>query len=182
MKPSSLTFSAKKLVVASMLAAMTCVATMLIQIPLSANGYVNMGDAVVLFSAYLLGPVYGGAAAGIGSMFADIFSVYPVYAVATLIIKSLMAVASSLIFTALSKTKIKGVFAPVVAGICGETIMVVGYFLFAAIFLHGNAAVAATEIPGNLLQAAFGLVVSTILNRIIKNFDSAHGGVFPKKG
>ena len=49
MKPSSLTFSAKKLVVASMLAAMTCVATMLIQIPLSANGYVNMGDAVVLF-------------------------------------------------------------------------------------------------------------------------------------
>ena len=152
MKPSSLTFSAKKLVVASMLAAMTCVATMLIQIPLSANGYVNMG----------------GAAAGIGSMFADIFSGYPVYAVATLIIKSLMAVASSLIFTALSKTKIKGVFAPVVAGICGETIMVVGYFLFAAIFLHGNAAVAAAEIPGNLLQAAFGLVVSTILNRIIK--------------
>lgn len=168
MKPSSLTFSAKKLVVASMLAAMTCVATMLIQIPLSANGYVNMGDAVVLFSAYLLGPVYGGAAAGIGSMFADIFSVYPVYAVATLIIKSLMAVASSLIFTALSKTKIKGVFAPVVAAYAGETIMVVGYFLFAAIFLHGNAAVAATEIPGNLLQAAFGLVVSTILNRIIK--------------
>ena len=77
MKPSSLTFSAKKLVVASMLAAMTCVATMLIQIPLSANGYVNMGDAVVLFSAYLLGPVYGGAAAGIGSMFADIFPFTP---------------------------------------------------------------------------------------------------------
>ena len=47
--------------------ALCCVATMVIQIPSPTQGYVNLGDCVVLLSGWLLGPWYGIAAAGIGS-------------------------------------------------------------------------------------------------------------------
>ena len=36
-----------------------------------------MGDVVVLVSAWVLGPVYGSAAAGIGSMLADLIPAIP---------------------------------------------------------------------------------------------------------
>ncbi len=42
--------------------------TMFPQIPTPAtNGYVHLGDSLVLVSAWALGPVYGPLAAGIGS-------------------------------------------------------------------------------------------------------------------
>lgn len=39
-----------KLVMAALLAAMTCVATMVIKIPITATGgYINLGDCIVLY-------------------------------------------------------------------------------------------------------------------------------------
>ena len=62
-----------RLILAALFAALTCAATMLIHIPMPAtNGYINLGDCVVLLSAFFLGPVYGMAAGGIGSMLADL--------------------------------------------------------------------------------------------------------------
>ncbi len=55
-----------RLVMAALLAAMTCVATMVLVVPSPTGGYMNLGDAVVLLGVFLLGPVYG-AAAGIPS-------------------------------------------------------------------------------------------------------------------
>ena len=55
----------QKLVVSALMAALTYVATMVVQIPSPMNGYVNLGDCFVLLSGWLLGPWYGGAAAGI---------------------------------------------------------------------------------------------------------------------
>ena len=55
-----------------------------ISVPSPVSGYVNLGDCGVLLSAWVLGPWYGGAAAGIGSMLADIFSGYAHYAPGTL--------------------------------------------------------------------------------------------------
>ena len=53
-----------RLVMAALLAAMTCVATMVIKIPITATGgYINLGDCIVLLSGILLGPLYGGLAA-----------------------------------------------------------------------------------------------------------------------
>ncbi len=55
----------KKLVIAAVFAALVCVATFAVRIPAGlSGGYVNMGDAVVLLSGYLLGPVLGGLAGG----------------------------------------------------------------------------------------------------------------------
>ena len=66
----------KRIVTASMLAALVCVATMIIKIPSPLKGYINLGDCVVLLSGWLLSPLYGFLAAGIGSALADVFSGY----------------------------------------------------------------------------------------------------------
>ncbi|MBR6616808.1 MAG: ECF transporter S component, partial [Oscillospiraceae bacterium] len=82
----------QKLVFSALLASLTCVCTMVIQIPgLTTGGYINLGDSIVLLCAWYAGGFYGAAAAGIGSMMADIFSGYAVYAPATFVIKALMA-------------------------------------------------------------------------------------------
>ena len=58
----------QKLVLAALFAALTYVATNIIHMPTPVtNGYVNLGDCMVLLGAFLLGPVYGAAAGGIGS-------------------------------------------------------------------------------------------------------------------
>ena len=54
-----------KLVIAALMASMACVATMVIKIPIPATGgYINLGDSIVLLSGVVLGPLYGGLAAG----------------------------------------------------------------------------------------------------------------------
>ena len=56
----------RKLVYAALFAALTCVMTMIVKIPVPATGgYVNLGDCVVLLAGWVLGPMYGGAAAGL---------------------------------------------------------------------------------------------------------------------
>ena len=154
----------KKLVLAALLAALCCVATMAIQIPSPANGFVNLGDCFVLLAAWLLGPWYGAAAAGIGSMLADLLAGYAHYAPGTLVIKALMALVAALIFRKMTHNKTA---AMVVSSFAAELIMVGGYFLYAMLLL-GKGIGAAASIPGNLVQGAVGMVVSVILMGILR--------------
>ena len=57
----------KKQVFTALLCALTCIATMIIKIPTPGMGYIHPGDALVLLCGFLLGPVPGALAAGIGS-------------------------------------------------------------------------------------------------------------------
>ena len=57
-----------------MFAALSCAATMVIQIPI-ATGYLNLGDSLCLLAGWILGPWYGFAAAGLGSALADLLAV-----------------------------------------------------------------------------------------------------------
>ena len=160
-----------RLVYTALFTALTTVATLVIQVPSPMSGYVNLGDAMVLLSAWILGPVYGTAAAGIGSMLADLLSGYAYYAPGTLVIKCLMAFVAAQVFLVLKdKVKCKH-FAKVVSGLLAEIIMVVGYFGYAGLIL-GNGLSAALSIPGNLVQGGFGIVVSTVvylaLSQVIK--------------
>ena len=70
----------RTLILAAMFAALTCVATMIIHIPSPIGGYFNLGDCMVLLSAFVLGPVWGTAAGGIGSALADVICGYFIYA------------------------------------------------------------------------------------------------------
>ena len=56
----------RKLVYAALFAALTCVMTMIVKIPVPATGgYVNLGDCVVLLAGWVLGPMYGGGRLGL---------------------------------------------------------------------------------------------------------------------
>lgn len=157
-----------KICVTAMFAALICVATMLIQIPSPLNGYVNFGDCFILIAAWVLGPVYGFAAGGIGSALADLFTGYVHYVPGTFVIKGLIAVATALICRAMLKKMPKiSVPAYIVSALAGEIIMVGGYYLYAALLLGKSFAGAAASVPGNLVQGAFGLVCGVVIIKII---------------
>ena len=158
--------STRKIVICALFMALTAVATMVIQIPSPMDGYVNMGDAFVLLCAFVLGPVYGVIAGGVGSMLADILLGYVIYAPGTLIVKSLVVVVAYFLYRALTKTiKVKTI-SLVLAGAVAELLMVVGYFLY-AMLLMGKGLAAAASIPGNLMQGLAGVIVSTLLFLIL---------------
>lgn len=148
----------RKLVWGALFAALCCVLTMVIQIPSPMNGYVNLGDCAVLLSGWVLGPVYGFAAAGIGSMLADIFSGYAHYAPATFLIKGAMAAAGAYLYHILPHRHLSSsLTARGVSAFAAEVIMVLGYFAYASLWL-GKGLGAAASIPGNLVQGVFGVI------------------------
>ncbi|MBQ9735057.1 MAG: ECF transporter S component [Clostridia bacterium] len=154
--------STRKIVLCALFAALTTVSTLVIQIPSPMQGYINLGDAFVLFGAFFLGPFYGTLSAGLGSMLADVLTGYIIYAPATLVIKSLMAVVAFYVFDLLKKCLKRYAVCTVLAGIVAELLMVTGYFGYAALIMTEGWA-AAASIPGNLVQGAVGVVVSTLL-------------------
>lgn len=154
----------QKLVLCAVFAALTCLATLVIQIPSPLSGFMNLGDALVLTSAVLLGPLYGTAAAGIGSCLADILSGYAVYAPATLVIKSLMALVFCLLLHVIRRPRL---LAALVGAVAAESVMVFGYFAYDAFFL-GFGMGAAVGIPANLIQAVLGIVIAMFLIPLLK--------------
>lgn len=154
-----------KLVLAALFAALSCVATMMIQIPIPAtNGYINLGDGAVLLGAFLLGPVYGALAGGLGSALADLLLGYAAYAPGTFVIKAAMALCAALVLRVLKKKPLAG---PVAGGIVGELIMVSGYFAYESTLL-GYGFAAAASIPANALQAVGGLIVSVVVYQALR--------------
>ncbi len=150
----------RKLIISALMAAITCIATMIIKIPVPATGgYINLGDGAVILSGFMLGPLYGGAAAGLGSALADVFSGYAIYAPATFIIKAAMAAVSGIIIKKSSKISI---IKTLTAGIICEIIMAVGYLLFEA-FILGYGAGASAAVAGNIIQGICGIILSAVL-------------------
>ena len=146
----------QKLVSAALLTAIICVATMVVKIPSPAtNGYFNLGDCFVLICGWILGPVYGALAAGIGSALADILSGYAQYAPATFVIKALMALVVCFIMKKFAgkRRNLSGLC----AGFAAETVMVLGYFGYEAVILSYGIA-AAGSIPSNIMQGVIGMI------------------------
>ena len=154
-----------KLVTSSLMAALICIATMIIKIPLPTKGYLNLGDCIILFSAWTLSPMYGFLAAGIGSALADLFSGYVVYAPVTFVIKGFMAVIACYCFKILNK-KIGKLSSRIISGSIAEIEMVLGYFLFEGILYGFGASV--VNIFANGIQGIFGVVIGIILFKMLK--------------
>lgn len=179
-----MTKNTKQLIYAALMAAFTCVATMIIKIQTPTFGYIHLGDGLVLLSGIVLGPFTGALSAGIGSMLADIFSGYISWAPATFIIKAFTAGIMGILFHRLKhgkhlcqkKSAYGGSSICVVAGgLAGETIMVIGYFLyetalaafssggFTTAALYAGAVSSASGIPFNIIQGITGIVIALVL-------------------
>ena len=150
---------------AALMAALACVATMIIKIPSPLKGYLNLGDCIVLTAGWLLSPTYGFLAAGLGSALADVFSGYVTYAPATFIIKGLMALIAFYGFKLLNK-KIGNLPSRIMSGIVAEIVMILGYFVFEG-FLYGFIP-SAVNIPANGVQGIAGLIIGVILIKVFE--------------
>ena len=155
----------RKIVLAALVAALACVATMIVKIPSPMKGYVNLGDCIVLVAGWILSPWYAFLAAGLGSALADLFSGYVIYAPATFLIKGAMALVAFVCFKLLHK-RVGKLASQIVGGVLAETVMVFGYFIFEG-FLYGFAP-SVVNIPANAAQGVAGLVIGIAL---IKAFE-----------
>ncbi len=170
-------------ILTALMAAFTCIATMILKIPTPTLGYIHLGDGLILLSGFVLGPAAGALAAGIGSMFADIFSGYLSFAPATFIIKALTAGIAGLLFHSIkarAKSPRVRSAAVIISGLIGEAIMVIGYFLYeagVAAFASGGlnaaaiaagAASSAAGVPFNIVQGFTGILISLLLLPILQ--------------
>ena len=129
------------------------------------NGYINLGDCIVLLSGWLLSPVFGFFAGGLGSTLADLFSGYAAYAPATFLIKGLMALIACG-GVKLFQKRVDKQFSRIISGVTAELFMIAGYWLFEG-FLYGFIS-SAVNIPANGLQGLAGLILGIILIHIFE--------------
>ncbi len=156
-----------RLCFAAMFAALIFAATKLIQIQTPTGGFVHFGDCFILIAAWTLGPVYGFAAAGIGSALVDLMG-YAQYVPGTFLIKGMMALAAALIVRVFMKKNSGLRFAGfIVSGLAAELIMIGGYYLYEAALVGYGFVGALKGIPGNCLQGAFGAVFGVVLFKLI---------------
>lgn len=156
----------KKIVMAALLAAFACVATMSIRIPTPGTaGYIHPGDAIVILSGVILGPAWGLLAAGIGSAMADMIGGYFIYVPITFVIKGAVAFAAGMIYRNMGRTSKSRYVAVVLGGIADMVLVAGGYFLCECP-LYGMAA-AAASVPANLIQGIGGLVIGIILYPVL---------------
>lgn len=149
----------KRLVFSAMLAAIVCVVTMVVKVPYH-QGYLNLGDGIVLLAGALLSPLYGFLSAAVGSALADLFSGYVVYAPVTFVIKGCMAL---LVYFGMKLVKRCGFL---LGGLLAEVLMILGYLAFESV-LYGFAA-AVTNAPMNAIQGAFGLALGLVLIKVFE--------------
>ncbi len=155
-----LPFNSLSLSMIAIFGAFTCVVTMVIAFPIPAtNGFINIGDAVVMITGLMFGPIIGGIAGGIGSSLADLFLGYAIYAPATLIIKGLEGFFVGLI--ANPKKNHKWNYRDFIAVIVGGFIMIIGYFLYQTM-IFGLPSALYEFILNSIIQFGLGAVFALV--------------------
>ena len=120
----------KKLILAALFAALSCVATMSIRIPTpGTGGYIHPGDAIVILSGVILGPVWGFLAGGIGSALSDLIGGYFIYVPITFVIKGLVALAAGLLYQKVGKNQKSRYIAVILGGVADIILVAGGYFV-----------------------------------------------------
>lgn len=150
----------RRLTTAALGAALVCICTSVFKFPIPL-GYAHLGNCMILLFGVFFEPWIGAFAGGVGSALSDLLG-YPEWALPTLIIKSIMGLAVSLI------AKRKGQQAKVrslrtlLAALVGIAIMVVGYFIGGSL-LYGSVATGATQIPGLLIEGVVGIMLFYVI-------------------
>ena len=168
----------KTIAVYALMSALVTVATFAIRIPMVAtDGYLNIGDGIVLFCGVAFGPAAGFIAGGIGSALADLISGYAHWILPTLLIKGAEGALAGVLFYLLKKLRLNRFLSAGISAIPSAILMVAGYF-FASWIMKGSAAVAVTSVPGNAIQGGIGIVLALLLlfsNSRIKSFPELVG-------
>ncbi|MFC2637535.1 MAG: ECF transporter S component [Mitsuokella sp.] len=143
----------------AVLMALTCIATMVIQIPIPL-GYAHLGDCVILLAVLFLNRRNAVLAASIGSMLADFFTGFAIWCVPTLLIKSAIVLTAHPFCAGRSFPRL------LLGGALSMLVMAAGYTLAGAL-LYGSLAVGLASTPGLLAEGALNLALFLILAKTI---------------
>lgn len=168
----------QKLTFGALATAFICVATSIIQIPIPL-GYMHFGNVCILLFAYLFPPNMALFAAGVGSALADLLTGYPQWIIPTLIIKSFMGFAISVIVHKKDKTASLKSPLTFLGSLAGIGIMIAGYTI-AGCILYGNVYEGLSQIPGLTTEGIFGMIgfylLAAALSKtpVVKKFSAFH--------
>ena len=164
----------RKLVLAALLAALTAVATMIIRIPTPTQGYIHLGDGMVLICGILLGPGLGALAAGIGG--------YMAWVPGTFAIKALTALLGGWLYHRMAGKGMNTITRVVLCGIPAEIIMVLGYFVYEVGMevvmgssMGAAAAAVVLGVPMNIVQGIAGIIVGAVLLPVLSHASAEMG-------
>ena len=154
----------KMLTYSAIMMALAMAATFLIRIPVPATqGYVHLGDTVLILSVLILGKKNGAFAGALGQALADLLGGYAIFAPVTFIAKLLMGL---LIGVAIEKiyeyktAKNKGASAAAVLMIVLSCASMVGTYYICECAMYGSLIVPLVEIPANIIQFSAGAVIA----------------------
>jgi len=128
----------------------------------------HLGTLTALIIAIAFGRKYGALSGGIGMFIFDLFSPYAVWALGTLIVRFTMGYVVGMIAESPEEETMGiNVLRNLMAIIAGAIVMIVGYYLYEAIFLTDFRA-ALLSISGNVVQFTLGLFALAIVPLIRK--------------
>lgn len=157
--------STKTLVFMALMAALAMVGTFIIRIPIPATqGYIHMGDSILILSVMALGWKKGSVAGGLGEALADLLAGYAVFAPITLVVKILMGVMVGTAFKNFfkhqdSKNGFRKYGVSSVFYVLSGMMMIGGYYLAEAV-MYGSWVVPLAEVPANLIQFVGGSLIA----------------------
>jgi uncharacterized membrane protein len=162
--------AAFKIASAAIFAALVAAATLLFVIPIPAtSGYFNLGETLIYVAALLFGPLVG-AVAGAGATIADAL-VAPQFAPGTFTVKAIEGFLVSFLFKKLNRKIRSMTLCATIAVVIGGFEMVLGYFLYETLVLAYPFALAAVEVPFNIVQMLIGLVVAVpLMHAVLRVF------------
>jgi len=155
----------KDMVYTALFAALVCVATFIIKVPLPVSGgYAHIGDGFIFLAVILIGKKNGAWAGAIGAALADIIGGYSIYALPTFIIKGVMALIMGYMIEKLPSLKHNWV----AGAIMGSIWQVLSYYVVGSLMV-GNFLTTIGEIPGNTAQSVVGIIVSAAFLEVFKH-------------
>ena len=168
-------FSTRKIVVAALMAALTCVASAIrIVVPIDIGGTTafHLGNIFCALSGILLGPWYGSAAAGLGSLIYDMVF-YPAYISEcwiTFLTKGAYALVSGLVIWAGSKEwgYLKAVLATISGAVTYALLYLAKTYFYSGLLVKGLSHDAALlsvigKLPATIFNAAVAIIFAPIL-------------------
>jgi uncharacterized membrane protein len=155
------------IVLTAVFAALTTVATVVIAVPIPmTGGYLNFGDAMVMVSGMLLGPMGGLLAGGIGSAMGDVALGYVHFAPITFVVKGLEGLVVG-VFSARASRMMRITLTDTVGLVLAAGVMMLGYMFFETI-LFGFPAALAELLTANWIQVTVGAIIAGTIGPILR--------------
>ena len=163
MKRTKLTGEQLKMITKTALfAALIFAVTCFVKLPVLV-GYIHLGDALVFLAASVLPMPYAIASCALGGALSDLLGGYPVWIVATVIIKGVTAALFS------CKTKKIICVRNLLALIPSAVLCVGGYYIFEALFISNSFIVPISAIMPNVMQTVVGAAAYILIGMAADN-------------